>query len=198
MRLALPCFFIAALSFTVVVGVGCSAPPIDGPPLMGAQGRPGPKKRTSSTSDRTTSEELSEDTSAEDRDPAPPRPNDEQAGGPQPAPPIEAGAAPAPATGECAPNTTADACFKCCETAHPLGIRFLQQAFGDCACSDGAASCALECGDNWCLGDPATAACAQCLDTSACAAEADGACEKNTNCARLFRCDEASQCASKP
>jgi hypothetical protein len=105
---------------------------------------------------------------------------------------------------ECAPNTTAATCYRCCETAHPQGILFFDQSFQTCACGTGAGSCSAECGTNFCTGTQATPvnptpACEACLNASdACRTATDAACAKNTSCMAMLACDQSSACATKP
>lgn len=112
----------------------------------------------------------------------------------------DAGDAGAPATGACAGETTQDTCYKCCERQAPGAIDELDKVFADCMCAQD--TCGYDCAQSACAGyDPQPGdACDQCLTNyqDACDLVAVTACKQDASCAKLFACDDASQCANKP
>jgi hypothetical protein len=201
MRLAwYGCATAALLVLSIYSSFGCEPPSLEDPSYSSS----GAPKRNKST---PAPEEGGED----DGDGSTPKKKRPSPGG---APGAEDGGVAATPDGgggvitggnaECAPNTTASACYRCCETAHPQGIQFFDQSFQTCACGAGAGSCAAECGTNFCTSTPATsvnptAACEQCLNASdACRTATDAACAKNTSCMAMLACDQSSACATKP
>jgi len=187
---ALPASCAALLSLVIVasiVTVGCSTPSIDGAPITSS--KPKSKRRPTTT----TGDAGESSPEGQRQGPTTPADTDNT-----PAPATDAGTTP-PATGVCASNATKTSCFRCCEDQNPQGIKFLTQAFDDCACGTGAGNCAAECAGSFCAGAPPSATCEQCLNVAnTCQVQADTACEQNTVCAAMFACDQSSQCAAKP
>jgi hypothetical protein len=190
MRAAFYVTCAAFLSCSIAMGAGCSTPSIDGPPILGGSKAKTKKGKATNESPEGETTGGEEDETGRENPTTPPATTATTS-------PADAG--PPPATGACASNTTQTACFRCCEDQNPQGIQFLSQAFGDCACSNGAGNCAAECGTTFCAGAAPSALCEQCLDASnTCRLQADTACEQNTACAAMFKCDDTSQCAAKP
>ena len=126
-----------------------------------------------------------------------------KAGGTTPPAPSPSGTpdagAPAP-TNSCATATSQDACFQCCDVAHPNSLPFLDQAWGDCAC-DLPGVCASVCANQYCGGQPTLVggSCDSCLaaNDSSCRTKAETKCAADSTCKPYLTCTTDAKCASK-
>lgn len=201
MRLAwYGCASAALLVLSICSSFGCEPPALEDPSYS-SSGAPKRKKSTPLPEDGGDEDDDEGNTSPKKQRPSP-TPSTDPDGGT--APSADGGTVITGGNAECAPNTTAASCYRCCETAHPQGIQFFQQSFQTCACGTGAGSCTTECGTNFCTGTATapvnpTPACEACLNASdACRTATDTACAKNTSCMAMLACDQSSGCASKP
>ncbi len=182
-------------SLTVAFAVAaCSAPEPSPAPELGESNvtKKNPTKKTPSSSNKND----------DDDDDGTNTGNTGNTGGTSPPPPsgggTDAGTTTPPANA-CGVEQTAPACYDCCEKQNPQGYSELLAAFRSCACSNIAGACLAECGNSYCAGGQPTALCAQCLDNSGtCQKQADDTCAASVTCAKLFACDDASKCATKP
>jgi hypothetical protein len=100
--------------------------------------------------------------------------------------------------GQCSASTSADACYECCDAAHPGAIDVWYDAADACACQSPGV-CAAQCGSDYCQGGQPSAACADCLDNAVqCLDAGDQACKADPGCAAVLACEDASLCDSKP
>jgi hypothetical protein len=101
-----------------------------------------------------------------------------------------------PTGGSCSAETSADACFQCCDATDPTAMDPAYQAFDDCACQT---ACASQCGASYCAGKQPTAACETCLDNATtCQQAADTACNGSAACKAVVACYDSSGCDAKP
>jgi hypothetical protein len=95
-----------------------------------------------------------------------------------------------------------DACYECCGKANPAAVEKLEAGWMACACA--ADKCGTQCAASVCAAtpqDPAQGdACDTCLQAQdqTCGEATFTACEADANCKKLFDCEEASKCDSKP
>ena len=106
--------------------------------------------------------------------------SDDQQGG-DPVPP------PAPGTGVDCSGKTGDACWDCCDQAHPEGELWVE-TFDKCVCvSPGI--CRTQCATSLCAGGQPSAACELCLENAAqCETQATTACNAVPGCAAAEAC----------
>lgn len=109
---------------------------------------------------------------------------------------------PAPSGGSCGSSANIEACFQCCGQAHPAAVEKLEETWMTCACA--ADKCGTQCAQTVCAAtpkDPAQGdACDTCLQAQdeACGQAAFTACESDAACKKLFECEEAAKCETKP
>lgn len=108
---------------------------------------------------------------------------------------------PAPGAGQCAGESTFDACLTCCSNAHPDGSDTFYGSYIDCLCQP--ANCGLDCDVSLC--DPIAptqpdAACDACIQAqgNSCQAAVSAACSADPDCIAFDSCVGDSQCATKP
>lgn len=109
---------------------------------------------------------------------------------------------PAPTAGSCGSAAKMDACFECCGNANPAAVQKLDTGWMACACA--ADKCGTQCAQSVCAAtpkDPAQGdACETCLQAQnqACGQAAVTACEADATCKKIFECEVAAKCESKP
>jgi hypothetical protein len=118
--------------------------------------------------------------------------------------PVEAGVdggADASPPASCSASPTKGTCYDCCDAQNPKSIAFLEAAFERCLCA-APGFCKNECATSFCAGQKPTIGgqCDRCLSDNGdfCGAVAETLCATDAECKKLYQCDDASKCGSKP
>ena len=106
-----------------------------------------------------------------------------------------------PPTNTCGTASTADACFRCCDVAHPNAMPLLSNEWGACQCKVPGV-CASACASSYCAGQGVLqgSSCDNCLaaNDQTCSTKADIKCAADTTCQPYLTCTTDAKCASKP
>jgi hypothetical protein len=166
--------FGLALTLSLVV-VACAAPtiPNDGVGGEDPESQDGDITGSKKTPKKTTPKKTDSE--------APPE------GDPAPTPTPSPTPAPTPAPTISCTQTDPDACFDCCNSGSGGAYGKADAAFGQCACGGG--QCTTACGNDYCTGQPPSAACESCL-TQTCEPAANALCT-------TAACKAGQQCAQK-
>ena len=106
-----------------------------------------------------------------------------------------------PPTNTCGSASTADACFRCCDVAHPNAMPLLDNEWGKCQC-EVPGTCASACASSYCAGQGIVqgSSCDNCLaaNNQMCRAKAETKCAADATCKPYLTCTTDAKCASKP
>jgi hypothetical protein len=192
---------VVVTSVVVLCSVACSSASTTG---VGGDGTPGPAA-PGGRADGSSSQ----GTPGPGNGTTPPGPGNGTPGTPGGADGGPSAPPPGATESSCAQKTYLEDCFDCCDSFHPQGATFGNQALYTCVCR--ADQCGTPCAQSFCsqaMTPPTPGdACDVCLGNTIdgndagvaqCSMEADQKCQTNADCAADVKCYQTQACDTKP